>query len=272
MHSPRSNFGGYSALVPWSGGRLLAISDHGYCLEFSPPDTLGRAPEYCNLIPITDMRKSARDTEAAAIDSGSGTMWVAHETSNAIARYTRSLRKTGTVHPAAMRAWDDNAGAEAMVRLPDGRFVAIAEGFDGTFENRTHQAVLFSGDPVEEAKSVRFTFVGDAQFSPTDAAALPDGRILILMRRFVWPFPLRFVGRIMIADPADIRPGREWHGKTVARLSVPLPVDNYEGMAIVPRDDGMVTVWLISDANSAVTQRTLLLKLAVDPARLPRAN
>ena len=72
----------------------------------------------------------------------------------------------------------------------------------------------------------------------------------------------------MIADPAAIRPGEVWQGIEVAKLSSSLPVDNFEGMAIVPREDGRVTVWLISDDNHASTQRTLLWKLVVDPKRL----
>ena len=114
-----------------------------------------------------------------------------------------------------------------------------------------------------------FTFAGSREFSPTDMAQLPDGRVLILMRRLVWPFPLRFACRIVIADPAAIRAGAVWQGTEVAKLSSSLPVDNFEGLAIEPRGGGRVTVWLISDDNHAATQRTLLWKLAVDPARLP---
>ena len=272
MHSKYGGFGGYSALVPRPGGRLLAIGDYAFCLEFSPPSPSARAPIQCNLMPRRDLFKYERDTEAATSDPATGEVWIAHETTNAITRYTPWLRRTGAVHPAPMRSWDDNSGPEAMVRLPDGRFIVIAEGFDGVFESRRHEAVVFSGDPVEGAKATRFIFAGEPQFSPTDAAVLPDGRVLILMRRFVWPFPLRFVGRIVIADPATIRGGEEWRGTVVARLSAPLPVDNFEGIAIEPGADGTVIVWLISDANGAVTQRTLLLKLTVDPALLPRGR
>jgi hypothetical protein len=41
-------------------------------------------------------------------------------------------------------------------------------------------------------------------------------------------------------------------------------------MAVTPRADGRLTVWLISDDNQTQLQRTLLWKLVVDPADLPR--
>jgi hypothetical protein len=92
------------------------------------------------------------------------------------------------------------------------------------------------------------------------------------MRKLLWPMPARFAGRIVVADPAELDSGGILHSAVVAKLSSSLPVDNFEGMAIEPRADGRVTVWLISDDNAAVTQRTLLWKLAVDPALLPRTG
>ena len=163
------------------------------------------------------------------------------------------------------------------VKDPDGRFIVLEEGFDGFLESRRHQALLFARDPLLGDQPVQFAFAGDAAFSPTDMAQLPDGRVLILMRRLIWPFPLRFSGRIMIADPAAIRPGGVWRASEVAKLDAPLPVDNFEGIAIQPhspddRKDGQVTVWLISDNNNAATQRTLLWKLVLHPARLPQTR
>ena len=155
-----------------------------------------------------------------------------------------------------------------MVRLADGRFVVLREGFNGWFEDRQHKAVLFSGDPILYGEPRKFTFDGPAGFSPTDMAQLPDGRVLILMRSLVWPMPARFSGRIALADPADIVPGGVWWAKEIAKLVPPLPLDNLEGLAIRPRKDGKVTVWLISDDNNAVAQRTLLWKMVLDPADL----
>ncbi|MEJ5977169.1 esterase-like activity of phytase family protein [Novosphingobium sp. PS1R-30] len=269
MQSPYSGFGGYSALVPLPGERLMAISDSGRVLTFSPPGAPQLAPERGTVLPEARRRKFDVDVEAATRDPATGTIWLAREYLNAISRHDPQFHTMVNQQPPAMRQWGDNSGPEALTRLADGRFLVLCEGFTGTFEWREHAALLFPGDPVKGVAPLRFTFDGSTGYSPTDMAQLPDGRVLILMRRLAWPLPLRFAGRILIADPATIRPGAVWRTREVAKLEAPLPVDNFEGLAIVPRADGKVTVWLISDKNAAATQRTLLWKLVLDPARLP---
>jgi hypothetical protein len=50
-------------------------------------------------------------------------------------------------------------------------------------------------------------------------------------------------------------------GAIVARMDMapPLTVDNFEGVAAVPRGDGGVRFYLVSDDNGSPSQRTLLL-------------
>lgn len=276
MTSAYSEFGGYSALVPLPDGRLIAIADNGRRFVFAPPGARAAAVVSGEALPWRlrggRQRRGDRDTEAATRDPATGTIWVAREGSNSIARVDPAIRGYVSTRPAAMRDWPGNGGPEAMVRLADGRFIVLAEAATSLVEPRLHPAVLFPRDPLLKDRSVRFSFAGAPQFSTTDMAQLPDGRVLILMRRLLWPLPLRFAGRILIADPAAIRPGAVWQSVEVAKLTSTLPVDNFEGMAIEPRQDGRVTVWLISDDNHAATQRTLLWKLVVDPRRLPWAS
>jgi hypothetical protein len=270
LESPNAHFGGYSALLPVGGGQLLAVSDRGYLLRFSPP---GAPQRPLRIVPILARegpeRKQTFDAESATFDAAGGRVWIGWEFSNRITRHGLDFGAWQTVRPPAMRGWGDNSGPEALARLADGRFAVLREGFDGRFDGGRHRGLIFRGDPIAARHPRSFTFAGPPRFRPTDMAQLPDGRVLILMRRLVWPLPARFAGRIVIADPADIRPDATWRGTVVAKLSSSLPVDNFEGLAIEPRADGKVTVWLISDANGAVTQRTLLWKLAVDPAALP---
>lgn len=271
MNSRNSDFAGYSALLPLAGGDLLAISDRGRWLRFAPPGEAASRPRF-GVVGSNTYLKSGRDAEAATIDPRSGMIWIAWERRNAISRHDAALRPRGRIAPRQMRDWPSNSGPEAMVRLADGRFLVLQEGFDGWFEDRRHQALAFAGDPLNAPPPLRFAFAGAPGYSPTDMAQLPDGRVLVLMRRLRWPLPLRFSGRIVIADPAAIRAGGLWQGREVARLEPPLPVDNFEGIAVTPGERGLLTVWLISDDNSAVTQRALLWKLSLDPARLPGAR
>ena len=263
--------GGYSALVPLPHGRFLAISDSAKYLLFAPPGEPKFQGRYGTLIGGKARDKREVDSESATRDPHTGEIWLGLEYLNAIVRLDRHWTETGRVRPEAMRDWGENTGPEAMVRLADGRFVVLSEGAREWLFPRTHEALLFPGDPVRDPGAAqRFVVDGPDGFVPVDMAQLPDGRVLVLMRTLIWPMPMRFAGRIVIGDPAQIRPGGTWHLTEVARLASSLPVDNFEGIAVTPRADGKLTVWLMSDDNQTVLQRTLLWKLAVDPADLPR--
>lgn len=267
VHSRTHRFGSYSALLMRPDGEMLALSDSGNFLRFRAPGE-PQARSRLGKLPLSDNdTKEDRDVESATED-GSGTIWLGLEGRNAIFRMTPTFHVERRVQPESMRDWGVNTGPEAMVRLADGRFVLLREGFAG-WSDHLHPAVTFAGDPTENPDGQRFVFDAPAGFSPTDMAQMPDGRVLILMRRLIWPMPQRFAGRIVIGDPRAIRPGQPWHVTEVARLSSDLPIDNFEGLAIVPRPDGQLTVWLISDDNYSPLQRTLLWKMRVNPSELP---
>ncbi len=141
------------------------------------------------------------------------------------------------------------------MRLRDGRFVVLPEG--------KNYGLIYPGDPVEGAKPARFTFQSPAPgFAATDVAELPDGRLLLLMRDLVWAYPM-FTSRLAIG--AAPRAGGVFAPETVLQLDPTIPRENYEGVAVRPRADGRIDVWVISDDNLSVMQRTLLAKLIFDP-------
>jgi hypothetical protein len=264
-------FGGYSALVALPDKRLLAVADNGKFLTFMPPGGRPYTPHIGTLLSDRHNDKRQVDSESATRDPKTGTIWLGLEFLNAVVRIGPHWLETGRVRPPAMADWPSNSGPEAMVRLADGRFVTLSEGAQEWVWPHRHDGVLFAGDPVTlGGKGQHFTFDGPAGFDPVDMAQLPDGRVLVLMRTLIWPLPERFAGRIAIGDPAQIREAGIWRVKEVARIASGLPIDNFEGLAVVPRADGKLTVWLISDDNQTRLQRTLLWKLTVDPARLPR--
>jgi len=266
--SPHRQFGGYSALLALGNGELLAIADRNSWLRFTPPGRPRRPLAIGFVRPWQLVERNGYDSESATLDRATGHVWVGWESSNSITRHTLDFGTWHSVFPRAMSGWGRNDGPEAIVRLADGRFIVLREGTTNWIDDSRHSGLLFAGDPIEGKAPRAFTLAGPAGFSVTDMTQIPDGRVLILMRKLVWPFPARFIGRIVIAGPAEIRAGGVWRSKVVAKLSSSLPVDNFEGIGMEPRADGTLTVWLISDANSALTQRTLLWKLAVDPAEL----
>ncbi|HMO68669.1 MAG TPA: esterase-like activity of phytase family protein [Novosphingobium sp.] len=265
--SPHDDFGGFSALILREGRRFLAFSDLGHALDFPAPDGPPGPSHLRPIQPVRSYMKADYDAEAASRDPATGQIWIAWETTNSISRHGADLRREKSVAPPEMD-WGINSGPESLVRLADGRFLVLREGFVRQMDDRLHQALLFPGDPVDGTRPIRFLMAGPPGMKPTDAAQLPDGRVLVLLRRLVWPMPPRFAGSLAIGDPAAIRSGAVWRLREVAKLSSSLAVDNFEGLAVEPLDGGRIVVWLISDDNGAVSQRSLVWKLSVNPADL----
>ena len=260
LRSGNRHFGSYSALADLGDGTLLAASDRGRMLRFSPPGAAAPRVHLDFFAGRALQDKKQADIEALARDPASGRIWASFEVSNRIERFDAALAARGGTVPEAMRGWSQNFGPEALARLDDGRFVVLAEG-DGWFAGRV-PGLLFPADPVDGAAPLRFAFDPPEGFRPVDMGQLPDGRVLILLRKVEWGIPPRFAGKLMVADPAAIREGEAWPAAPVADLAAPLPTDNYEGLAVVADGRGGAVVWLISDDNEMTLQRTLLLELA----------
>jgi hypothetical protein len=94
----------------------------------------------------------------------------------------------------------------------------------------------------------------------SDATLLPDGRLLILNRRFEWLEGFSLV--VTIADARGLRPGDTIESREIARLQPPLTIDNMEGVSVAV-ENGRTIVWLVSDDNFSPLQQTLLLKFAL---------
>lgn len=252
-------FGGFSALVWLGEGRFRAASDRALQLDFDLP--AGQtAPAALRPARSGGAMRTADDLEALALDPASGRMWLAFESDNVIERHDPD----GTIHqvaPPQMAGWPVNGGAESLVRLADGRFLVLGESRDRA-GGEQHPGLLFASDPAEGAAASAFSFRAPVGYRPVDAALLPDGRIMILLRRVVSYWPARFASALMVADPARIEPGKVWRGAIVARLGAPDLAENFEGLAVVPRGSGgAADLYLISDDNLSPGQRTLLLRI-----------
>jgi hypothetical protein len=260
LSSANRHFGSYSALLALDDGTLLAASDRGRMLRFSPPGG-PRFPARVDFFAGREQsEKRMADLEALTRDRESGRIWAAYEVTNRIERYDRAFRARASVSPKAMDGWRSALGAEAMVRLADGRFIVLAEGSARWFGSAM-PGLLFPSDPVAGASPAQFSFIPPEGFRPVDLAQLPDRRVLILLRKVDWRLPPAFSGKLMLADPAMILAGEPWRAEPVADLVAPLPTDNYEGLAVEPDGRGGAVLWLISDDNEMTLQRTLLLKL-----------
>lgn len=268
LTSPNQRFGGYSALVQSAPGRLLAISDGGYTLDFPLPGRAGPV-RIADLFEAGAGRKADRDTEAAQRDPRTGQLWVAAEGRNLIMRFDAALALEAWSQPRALRGWPSNTGPETLAVLPGGRFAAICECRSRWHASAAYPALLFPGDPAMGAEPLRFFVAGPWDYRPTDAAVLPDGRLLVVLRRLVWPFPLRFGARLALLDLGGAAPGAVVPLRDLGALPAGVPMDNYEGLALEPLGQGRMAAWLISDDNAAAFQRTLLLRLEFRLDQLP---
>lgn len=265
-------FGSFSALAV-DGDRFTLLSDGGNIVRFNLDDQ-GRLHHiaFAELPdgPGTGWQKLDRDSESMTRDPATGQIWVGFERANAIWRFTPDLAAAkGHAEPAAMADWAVNGGPEALLRLDDGRFIALSEEVPESRKHRSRgrgirDGLLFAGDPVvAPGRGFRFGYRPPPGFSPTDLAELPGGRLLILNRRFN---PLQgFAMAVTLIELGAIKPGRTVIGRAFAYFRAPALHDNFEGAAIV-RDSGGLALWIVSDDNQSVFQQTLLLKFRLAPA------
>ncbi len=255
-------FGGLSSMV-WHDGRLIAVSDAGplFSIGFVKGVPSGEVLGVLPAGPGTGAEKSDRDAESLTTDAATGQMWVGFEFHNAIWRYdTGFTHAEAHVAPPTMQKWPKNGGPEAMIRLADGRFLVFSEEAVGP--EKSTALLIFPRDPtMPGAVPISAGYRAPKGYRVTDVAILPDGRLLMLHRRFTL---MEGVSAILsILDPATIRAGHAAQGRQIARLASPLTVDNMEALEVV-QEGGRTIVWIASDDNYSPLQRTLLLKFALD--------
>jgi hypothetical protein len=99
-------------------------------------------------------------------------------------------------------------------------------------------------------------------FNVTDAAALPDGGLLVLERHFRWSTGVKM--RIRRLAAADIKPGARLTGHVVFEGDSSYEIDNMEGIAVHRGARGETVVTVMSDDNfNHLLQRTMLLQFTL---------
>lgn len=262
LSSPDPAFGGFSAMHV-AGERFTLLSDGGGIVRFRMgADWTPRDAHAAELPggPGTGWEKRDRDSESLAVRPD-GAILVGFERANAIWRYTPDFaRALASVRPVAMRRWSDNSGAEAIATMPDGSTVVMSEA-NGTWRTG-YPALRFLGDPTRPGtRWYRFRYLAERGYRVTDAAALPDGRLLVLTRAFT--LDQLFIARLQIVAAGAIRPGAKVRGQTIAAFEGRVAHDNFEALSLAI-ENGRPVLWMASDDNQQFWQRSLLLKFRVD--------
>lgn len=254
LSSGRKWFGGISGMT-FDGHTVTAINDVGHWLRFHMEvDGDGRPVSFSNLevAALGGLDGSKEDGDAEEVRAIPGGWLVSFERRHRVLRYGSDLSgpPESLDMPPGYADQPENGGVEAMTSLADGRLLLISE--EGTGADGLGQAWI--GRPGEWRT---LSYRRQGQFHPTSAALLPNGDVLVLERRF------SLIGgvasRLVRVAAADLRPGAVLEGRELFTVEPPLLVDNYEGLAVRPRQDGRLVAYLVADDNFNVLQATLLM-------------
>lgn len=262
--SSEPRFGGISGLeIDPDGRRLHAVSDRGYWLTaVLHHDTHGRlvAVDGWRSGPILTpelkrVRRRFRDAEGLTRDA-SGSFVVSFEGEHRIWRYPadfggklpRPPRIVPT--PAELADAPGNQGLEAITFLNGRGLMAVTEGYENA--DGSLKAWLLQREKIDPIR-----YQQTDGFKPTAIASLPNGDVLLLERRFSL---LNMKVRFQRITGATITAGARLRGREIALLSHPLPVENYEGLAVRSDAELGTLVYVVSDDNFLPVQRTLLLQ------------
>lgn len=259
LTSEYDDFGGFSGLVvDEEAGSLLAISDKGDWWQ-APFDARQSVPPASGTMQrfSVGMEADKVDLDAESLikfDDGYLVSFEHNHRLEFVAEAGAAPRKP-MLQNIDFSGISRNGGMEAIVRLNTGQLLAFSEkGLNGAGHL---QAWLVSADSVKTLK-----FQPPKNFSPTDAAVMPNGDVLVLLRHFSAIDGVAIKVQHIKAD--DIIAGAVLNGGEVLHLTPEFTVDNMEGLDVVTMDDDTVRMVMISDDNFNPLQRTLLMMFDYD--------
>lgn len=279
LGSPSVNFGGWSGLVMEADGKsLLAISDVGSWMtadviyDGGRPTGLARA----RLGPLLGSRgqplenKREQDAEGVTLLDGTlqrGTLLISFERLHRVGRFPvrdrQVLAPTGYLKlPADAKGMRENQGIEAIAVLKGGprkdSIVAFAERL--TRGSGYHTGWIWGSGGSGEAQKFQLQDIDG--FNITDAAALPDGSLLVLERYFRWTEGVKM--RLRHIPASEIAPGARITGRTLIQADSNYDIDNMEGLAVHGGAAGETVLSMISDDNfNHLIQRTVFLQFTL---------
>ncbi|MGD9811298.1 MAG: esterase-like activity of phytase family protein [Sphingobium sp.] len=263
LTSPEKWFGGLSAMLIGPQGRIWALNDSGVMYIFPKPGGSEKGEAFRVRAPKKRPKpyRYPTDSESVTADPDFRNIWIGFEMVPRICRFVPDLRRDSRCRDwPEIGKWDQTESQESMVRLPDGRFLVIAEQTDG--DGPQHEVLLFAGDPASPATPHprHLSYIPPAGYKPTDAVWFDKDHLIVLNRRVT--IYDGFTAVISVVDIGRLESGTVLKSREIARLVPPVLSDNFEGLAI-EREDGQPILWVVSDDNHLFLQRTLLLKFAL---------
>ncbi|MFC3051444.1 esterase-like activity of phytase family protein [Kordiimonas pumila] len=260
------NFGGFSGLlVSNDEKKLIALSDKGYWLTASLNITSYVQPLYAGVIRHAGTaNKENKETfyDAESLTEYNGGFLIGAENNNRLL-FTPSVSEPLVLSPlndlVDLSGLSNNNGIEAMTTTPQGEIWMFAENSRNAQGNQPAWKIV-------NGKADKLLFHAPKNFSPTDAAALADGSLLILMRKYS---ALEGVAMKLLHIPRANLEKPILEGIELAHLTgSEANIDNMEGLDIVLRPDGSYHIYMMSDDNFNIFQRTILLLFSWQPPQL----
>jgi hypothetical protein len=267
LTSPYANFGGLSGLAVSPDGKTLSmVSDAGRWFRMRAGydrdgnlQTLDTASMGRLRGPLGAVASNKNGGDAESLESVPGGLAVSFEHNHRLWIYRGApnpfnARPEEILYPPILARAHPNQGVETLARLGDGRLVAIAEGFplgNGDLLGWVRQ------DDRPATPWQEFRYRRNLLFRPTGATVLADGDMLLVERRFTWVGG--FAARLAIVPSAAIRPGVVLEAKSIAEFDRAPLAENFEGVAARRDAKGRTLIYMVSDDNFTVLQRTLLV-------------
>ena len=289
LTSRNADFGGFSGLRLSEGGSSVTmISDRARWLKAGLLyEENGAIAGLEKAAIATMMRYNGEELTGTAGDAegleliGGGKAVVSFERYHRVDRYRtdeagRYVFDQRLLHNRLVKGLAGNSSLEAVLLLKDSRMLTLAEGSVAASDLADDEAGLFQGDarPGWISAASNWETGGDdwqplayetaPGFSVTDLAQDPEsGAVFVLERAFSRAKGVR--ARVTRIDLADIKPGTLLKGEELAQLNMVQGIDNMEGLDLRRLPDGRLMLYMISDDNFNVAQRTVLLSWEVLP-------
>ena len=263
------------------GDRFLAVSDRGKWLRGS---ILYRGTRPLNVTatsigPLLNRKggvlrsKNTSDAEAIALISGNltkGSALIGFERLHRVGRFSISEKTVGAPRyirlPGRIRRLSRNSGIEALDLIRAGPMKGALLVFaERLRDNKGNLRGWLIGGP----RPGKIKIKRRDGFDITDLAALPNGDVLILERRYRKPKSLLFdlinvvKMRIRLVRAKHIRAGAVLDGEVLIEANRKYTIDNMEGIAVHRSPEGETVITLISDDNFNFLQRTLLMQFTL---------
>ncbi|QDO97454.1 hypothetical protein FNB15_09330 [Ferrovibrio terrae] len=270
LASEGGGFGGYSGIaVDADGAGLWAIADTGHwlrldfrCNDAGLPVEIAAA----EILPLRDAngaeitRKTLSDAEALR-HLADGRWLVSFERAHRLWFYDRpgGVATATLSTPASITQQPGNGGIEAVAAFANGDLLLLSEDMTAANGGDGNAAWLWRNGAWRD-----LVWPARDDFKPTDAVALDNGDVIVLERYFKPVIgPKARLQRI----PAASMQGTEavLQPELLAEWAAPYSVDNMEALDVRRMPDGSLWLYVMSDDNQNILQRTLLMVFRYQP-------